>query len=191
MAVLSIALGLATLSMVTLRGTSLSTETRKFADFLNLCRSQAIARHTAIRVGVVVESPNPEEVFRRYSAWTWNRKTRHFEQSHQWHILPGDLVFEPTLPDYVKESPHAERDVSSVRGDYLLGPVGETFTVGEGQLARFVEFSPSGRASIPGGTLRNLILVLRPGEAGGVYAGTNWSQFNVDTFTGRVRIYRP
>ncbi len=188
--VLAIAMGLVTMSMGSLRSTSLTTATRQFADYVNLCRSQAIARHTAIRIGIVEDSQNPDDRFRRYSAWAWDKRTREFVQIHEWKRLSLDLVFAPRLPEAVKESNYALRDASAVRGDYWLGR-GKTQVAESGERVRFIEFSPAGRASIEDGDLRNLLIVMRPGDAEATTMPVNWAQFNIDTLTGRVRIHRP
>lgn len=181
------------MSLTSLRATSLSTGTRQFADFVNLCRSQAIARHTAVRVGFVVSAGenDQESEYRRYSAWAWDKRSKSFEQFTEWRSLSGDLVFEPVYPDYLKESEHAKKDVSSVRGDYVLESGIDQMALSEDESIRYFDFSPAGRASQEGGDLRNLILVLRPGRVETEFQGANWSQFNIDTLTGRVRIYRP
>ena len=188
--VLAIVLGLVTVSMGSLRSSSLSTATRQFADYLNLCRSQAIARHTVIRVGIVVDSSNPDDACRRYSAWAWNKRTREFEQVHEWKRLSRDLVFDPSLPPYIREATYAKRDASAVRGDYWL-KAAEMEKVKETGTIRFLEFSPGGRASVEYGDGRNVVILMRNGEREDPSPKPNWSQFNVDTLTGRVRIYRP
>ena len=193
LAVLSVVTGIGAMSLTSLRATSLSTATRQFADFVSLCRSQAIARHTAVRVGIVVSADEDDEQseFRRYSAWAWDKRSKNFEQLTEWRSLSGDLVFEPEFPDYLKESEHAKADVSSVRGDYVLESGEDQMALGENEAIRYFDFSPAGRASQDAGDLRNLIIVVRPGEAETEFLGGNWSQFNIDTLTGRVRIYRP
>lgn len=191
LAVLGIVMGLGAMSMTSLRATSLSTGTRQFADFVNLCRSQAIARHTAVRVGIVVDSQDQDEEFRRYSAWAWNKRSKRFEQFQEWRSLSRDLVFEARFPEYLKQSNHAQADVSSVRGDYVLESSRDEMTLEEQEVIRYFDFSPAGRASQEAGDLRNLILVLRAGEVNTSFTETNWSQFNIDSLTGRVRIYRP
>lgn len=183
-------MGLVTVSFSSLQATSLTTATRQFADYLNLCRSQAIAKHTAIRVGIVVTSPDSEREFRRFSAWSWNKKLRRFEQLHEWKQLSSDLSFAAVLPDATKESVYAQKDASAVRGDYWLSR-GNAFPLSEQEVIRFIDFSPSGRASIPDGDRKNLLVVLKAGDAGQTNGLSNWAQFNIDTLTGRVRIYRP
>ena len=91
----------------------------------------------------------------------------------------------------MKQSNHAKADVSSVRGDYVLDSRLDEMDLDEWETIRYFDFSPSGKASQEAGDLRNLILVLRPGEVNTSFTGSNWSQFNIDSLTGRVRIYRP
>lgn len=184
-------------SLATLRSTSLSVATREFADFVNLCRSDAIARHTAIRVAIVEDSSTePNENYRKYTAFEWNPTTREFEQYRNWESLPADLVFDYRFPDFAKQSTYFVDDPSSVRGDYVMDLSTNYFDREVTQLStkyrfRYFEFSPSGRATAPGGNLRNLVLLMRPGQINDVDDKFNWAQFNVDTFTGRIRVYRP
>jgi hypothetical protein len=66
---------------------------------------------------------------------------------------------------------------------------------------RYIEFLPSGAARIPNSAERRAIFVATQGfaEAGQQITYTsqaggrpnNWAQINVDTLTGRVRVYRP
>lgn len=190
MAVVGVAMGLVTVSFRSLQTTGLTTATRQFADYLNLCRSQAIAKHTAMRVGIVVASPVSEQEFRRFSTWTWNKKNRRFEQIHEWKQLSSDLSFAASLPEVAKDSGYARQDASAVRGDYWLSK-GGAFSLSDEETIRFIDFSPSGRASTPDGDRKNLVLVLKAGEADRTGNLSNWAQFNIDTLTGRVRIYRP
>ncbi len=197
LAIMSVLSGVVIGSLGSLRSTSLSVHTREFADFVNLCRSDAIARHTAIRVAIVdISSIDPEENLRKYSAFEWNAQTREFQQYRAWQSLPLDLVFAENFPEFVKNSTYYIDDPSSVRGDYVMSlpgnTVDETFSqLGADYRMRFFEFSPSGRASAPTGNHRNLVLIVRPGQGDRHEAVPNWSQFNIDTLTGRIRIYRP
>lgn len=197
LAIMSILSAVVVGSLGTLRSTSLSVTTREFADFVNLCRSDAIARHTAIRVAIVESSSSdPDENYRKYTAFSWNSQSRQFEQYREWESLPGDLVFDQSLAGFVKKSTYYQEDPSSVRGDYLMQISDNSFDRMVTQLStsyrfRFFEFSPSGRASAPGGDHRNLVVVIRPGEGGTAREIPNWSQFNIDTLTGRIRVYRP
>ncbi len=195
--VLSLASAIVGGSLITLRTTQLSVASGEFADFVNLCRSRAIARHTAVRVGIVTGSTDtPNEAYRSYSAWEWSRKTRKFEQFAAWESLPKTAVFEPTSPNYIRDAKYVEADPSSVRGDHVLSLGENEFETEDGsgsrRTMRFVEFSPAGRAKAPGAELRNLVFIVREGLADEVPAEIqNWCQFNVDTLTGRVRVHRP
>lgn len=197
LAIMSVLSGIVIGSLSTLRSTSLSVHTREFADFVNLCRSDAIARHTAIRVAIVDQSSiNPDENLRKYTAFEWNAQTREFQQYRGWQSLPLDLVFAELFPEFVKKSTYYANDPSSVRGDSVMSLPGNTMDETFSQLQatyrmRFFEFSPSGRASAPTGNHRNLVLVIRPEEGDNQADVPNWSQFNIDTLTGRIRIYRP
>lgn len=184
-------------SLASLRSTSLAVSAREFADFVNLCRSEAIARHTAVRVAIVESSSgDPEENFRKYSAFAWNRRSREFEQYRAWESLPLDLSFDPRFPAYIRKSGYFRRDPSSVRGDYIFDLEGNDFPVESAVLGatyrmRYLQFSPAGRASAPGSDLRNLILVMSGGDPVTRGEATNWAHFSIDTLTGRLRIYRP
>lgn len=182
-------------SLLTLKSASLSTAGREFGAFLNLCRSEAIANHNAYRLGVVVESTDETEIFRKYAAWKWDKKSRSYDQESNWNILPTNIVFDETEPQYVKDSVYANEERSSVRGDYILteGLSNDFEEEGSGDITRtirFLQFSPSGRASLPGGEKRNAIFVIREVDVEKENV-KNWVQFTVDTLTGRSRIYRP
>ena len=191
--VIALLMGLSGGVLYVLTSTGLNTSTRNFADFVNFCRSEAIARHTAVRVGITV--PDGNEAYREYSAWEWNRKRRQFEQMSEWTSLAGGLSFTRTLPDYVRGASYAAEDASSVRGDYILDLAGNTFTTkgidGQPVEVKFFQFNPSGRVEAPGAEVRNLTLVIQPSESTGSDQTFNWSQINLDTLTGRYRIYRP
>jgi len=191
--VIALLMGLSGGALYVLTSTGLNTSTRNFADFVNFCRSEAIARHTAVRVGIIV--PDGSGAYREYSSWEWNRKRRQFEQMSEWTGLAGGLSFTRTLPDYVRGASYAAEDASSVRGDYILDLDENTFTTngidGQPVEVRFFQFNPSGRVEAPGAEMRNLTLVIQPSESTGGDQTFNWSQINLDTLTGRYRIYRP
>lgn len=184
------------MSLSGLRSTTLSTATRQMTDYINVCRSRAIAKHTAIRIGVVVDSkagggPTNDARMKRFSSWAWNKKTKSFEQLDAWQLLPGDLVFEPRVVNFIRESEYARKDPAAIRGYHVLAEDAPDPMEVDGQTIQFFQFSPTGRASVNGSEERNLILIIRSGEAQTNFNGTNWSQLNIDTLTGRVRIYRP
>jgi len=195
--VLSLAMAIVGGSLMTLRSTHLSVASGKFADFVNLCRAQAIAGHTAVRVGVVTSSPgNPEEEYRKYSAWKWSKRSRKFEQFAAWEALPPEISFEPQAPDYVRDADYFASDPSAVRGDHVFSLEDNEFETtdidGNRRSLSFVEFSPAGRASTPSGELRNLVFVARHGQPDLIPDEIeNWCQFNIDTLTGRIQIHRP
>ncbi|MDF2375946.1 MAG: hypothetical protein P1U81_06870 [Verrucomicrobiales bacterium] len=198
LAIMSAVSGAVIGSLTTLRSTSLSVSAREFADFITLCRSEAIARRTVVRVVIVEESGTEKERnFRAYTAFAWDRRSRRFEQYKSWEHLSDDVVFEVEFPRYVKESEYYREDPSSVRGDYLMSLPENVFEKedrnGSGvNRFRYVEFSPAGRASAPSASLRNLVLVMRPGnETSADRDVANWAQFSIDTLTGRTRVYRP
>lgn len=195
-ALVGIMLGVATMSLSGLRSTTLSTATRQVADYINVCRSRAISEHTAIRIGVVVDSPDKADPIndsrmKRFSSWAWNKKTKSFEQLDNWQRLPGDLVFESRVANFIRASDYAHKDPSSIRGHHVFAETARNPMLEDGQAIRFFQFSPTGRVSVEGNEDRNLILILRAGKTDDRFTGTNWAQLNVDTLTGRVRIYRP
>ena len=191
--VIVLLMGLSGGAVYVLNSTGLNTSTRNFAAFVNFCRSEAIARHTAVRVGIVV--PRGNGVIRDYSAWEWNRKRRQFEQMSEWTGLTSGLSFTRTLPVYVRGASYAAEDASSVRGDYILDLAENTCTTtgidGQAVEVKFFQFTPSGRVEAPGAEMRNLSLVIQPVEATEGAQVFNWSQINLATLTGRYRIYRP
>lgn len=195
LAILGALLALMTPSLALLNSSALNTSGRKFGDFLNLCRSEAIAQRTAIRLGIVIESPNKEEKFRKYAAWKWDKKSREFLQHSKWHSLPNNVFFSGDLPQKTQEADYAQKEPASIRGDYILDREAESFehfsTVSkEKRTLHFLDFSPSGRAKVPRGEERNLIVAIHSGSFD-IDETTNWVQFTVDTLTGRVRVYRP
>ncbi len=188
-------LALMTPSLALLNSTSLNASGREFGDFLNLCRSEAIAQRTAIRLGVIVESSKEEEMFRAYAAWKWDRKSREFQQYSKWYSLPNNVSFSDGLPQRAQEADYARKEPASIRGDYILDQNAEIFedlsaVSKEKRTLRYLEFSPSGRASVPLGEERNLILAMHSGSFD-VDETANWVQFTVDTLTGRTQVYRP
>jgi prepilin-type N-terminal cleavage/methylation domain-containing protein len=191
-----IMLGVATMSLSGLRSTTLSTATRQVADYINVCRSRAISQHTAIRIGVVVDSleeigPTNDDRMNRFSSWAWNKRTKSFEQFDAWQRLPGDLVFESREANFVRASEYASKDPASIRGHQVFAEIAPNPMNVNGQTIRFFQFSPTGRVSVEDSEDRNLIIVIRSGESQNEFKGTNWAQVNIDTLTGRVRIYRP
>lgn len=196
--IISTLVGITIGSLGTLRSTSLSASAREFADFVRLCRSDAIARRTAVRLAIVESSPeNESQNFRRYTAFSWNKQSRRFEQYREWESLPGDLRFAKQFPDYVKDSTYFRDDPSSVRGDYLMSLPENVFEEearnGKGRFRfRFLDFSPSGRAKAPSASMRSLVIIMSPGDGPGeLTEAPNWAQFSIDTLTGRSRVYRP
>ncbi len=194
---LSLLIAFSTPSLLTLRSSSLQASGREFADFLNYCRSEAIQKRTAIRVGVVTKSNEKSEEFRAYAAWRWDKSSKGFQPMTKFHFLPQALTFEASRPQYWKQTSYARDEPSILRGDYVLENeigefVDENIPLKRKRRIRFLQFSPAGRASITEGSRRNLQLAMREGET--FPAPTelkNWVHFSVDTLTGRTRIYRP
>lgn len=210
LAVIAILIALTVPTLSSLSGaTSLSTGTRQVSNLLTLARTEAIKLHTVTRFVVVTEASKTEEVaYRRYGIWAWNPELEEFRPLSSWEELPLDAVFEPIEPTYIRQSLYAKDDATSVRGDYVLDEerMFISDTGGEDFTMQYVEFLPSGAARIQDGTERNIMLVvtggiIAPGDEGDlpsiVYKNAddgkpnNWSQINIDTLTGRVRIYRP
>ncbi len=136
----------------------------------------------------------------------------HYTPLTGWEELPVGVALDPVGAQspagaYLQTASYAVADATSVRGDYLLDPnfAAQEFAAGTGGeqiTTRFIEFLPSGNLRIPGGNARQAILVATQGyqKAGGSLTYTtnsgngqpaNWAQVNVDSLTGRVRIYRP
>lgn len=197
MIVLGLLLAFAAPGLLTLRSTSLSAAGSEFGSFLNLCRTKAIAERDSIRVGIVVRSSvNPDNAYRQYAGWEWDKKTYNYVRFSKWMFLPSDSAFENKDYEYIKKSDYAQSEKSAVEGDFLLdGKFQNEFTEvtneGETLAIRYLTFSPSGRAYVDEGEKRNLILVMRDSFQAGQEDVKNWYQFTVDTLTGRTRIYRP
>ncbi len=182
----------------------MSTAVRHISSMMTLGRSRAIAKRTIVRFGIVtLWEDDSEAAYRKYGLWEWDRETEQFVAFQEWKTLPQGLVFEADQRDYIRSAHYAQEDGSSVRGDFL--PTGEAESFIENIHSKrvkvvFFEFTPSGGARLPGGEERNVLIVVINGymdPAGGgniVYTDEhkkNWAQFNIDTLTGRVRIYRP
>lgn len=209
MAIMSILAGLSVPAVKGLSGSNgLNTGTRKLADWMNLARSEAITRHTLVRFAVArVWNSQNDAVLRKISLWAWNADVEQFLPLTAWEELPVGVVVEPVLPNYVSTAAYATEDRASVNGDCVLDDrlkaqaEFDAGTATDPVLARYIEFLPSGGVRIPGSTKRNAIFVATQGfaNAGGqltytTRAGANpatWAQINVDTLTGRVRVYRP
>jgi prepilin-type N-terminal cleavage/methylation domain-containing protein len=189
-------------------GNTLNTATVKLADLMTVARSEAISRNTIVRFVITRDWTNkPGANLRRVSLWGWDGEIERYVALTPWEDLPDGIVVEPEVPSYVGASNYARDDRASVRGDCVLDSNFQgsaSFNPGTAEEpvdARFIEFTPAGNVRIPGGDARNVIFVATNGfasEDGTLrYARTvhnapaTWSQLNVDTLTGRVRIYRP
>lgn len=189
-------------------GNTLNTSAAKLAGLLSVARSEAISRHTIVRFVVAREWTNKQSAnLRRVSLWAWEPEIEQYAPLTPWEDLPEGLVLEPTMPDYVKGSRYATDDRASVHGDYVLESRFDELaefnpgTDDEPVDARYIEFTPSGNLRVPGGNARNAIFVVTNGFA--TDEGTlryskradngpaNWAQLNVDSLTGRVRVYQP
>ena len=186
---------------------NVQTGARLMAGWLDVARSEAIARHTLVRFVVAQEwSGKAQANLRKVSLWAWEPDAERFFPFTAWQELPVGVVLEPTLPDYLSSAPYAQDDRSSIRGDYVLDEngTGSDFDTGPGEQpakTAYLEFTAAGNARMPAGTARQAIFVLTPGavnadgsltrtsNAGGHAA--NWAQINVDRLTGRVRVYQP
>lgn len=185
------------------QATALSAGAREFSNLITLARSEAIARHTVIRFAVATEvSDGSATGLRKASLWGWNDETQSFEQLTAWQQLPNGVALEPVLPSYVRGSTYAAEDGASVRGDYVVDvkhAAASDSSAGGDVSMQCLEFLPSGAARVPGGSGRNALFVLAPASQNAdgsllYHSGreaANWAQINVDTLTGRVRIYRP
>ena len=193
LAVVGVLAAFAAPTLMTLQSTNLTTTSNQFGSFLNLCRSKAIAERTSIRVGIVTEDSNPDDAFRKYAGWEWDKKTESYVRFSNWNFLPTTSVFEDQIPSYVSTSSYAERERSAVKGDYAYSDgfeneSEETLADNEVVKTRYITYSPSGRAYVDGGEHRNIIVVIRASLQDDV---RNWYQFTIDSLTGRFRIYQP
>lgn len=187
---------------------ALSTGARKFAGLLNVARSEAIARHTLVRLVIAQDwSGQTDANHRKISLWAWDNEVEKYLPLTQWEALPMGVIVEGGLPSYIQGAAYAQADAAAVRGDSIFDPQfaqSAAFDAGIGAesiTTRFVEFSPTGTARVPGGTGRQAIFVTTQGYLGPdgslVYTDrlgarpANWAQVNVDTLTGRVRVYQP
>ncbi len=208
LAVLMIVSMIMVLSIPAIKGLTstagMSTAIRHVSSVMTLARSHAIAKRTIVRFGIVTAwEDDSEAAYRKYGLWEWDRELERFVSFQEWKTLPPGLVFEKDRGDYLRSASYAQKDGSSVRGDFLPTAESESFIeeVRSGRVkVVFFEFTPSGGARLPGGEERNILAVVINGYVdplgGGEIVYTDegkkdWTQFNIDTLTGRVRIYRP
>ncbi|MEI9898640.1 MAG: GspH/FimT family pseudopilin [Chthoniobacter sp.] len=190
-------------------GNTVDSGAAQLSGLLNLARSEAIAQHTLVRFVVATESAagQTDGSLRRVSLWAWQADIGQYRPITKWEELPVGLIIEKGIPDYVRSASYAQNDASTVRGSCVLDDsfsAEATFSADTGFGAistRFIEFTPSGSARIPGSSDRRAIFVATQGfadatnqithtaQVGGHAA--NWAQLNVDTLTGRTHIYRP
>ena len=196
-----------------LHAQALSSGAREVSNHLVKARSLAIAKHTLTRLLFAKTWPEEKDSddigsFRKYSIWEWNPENSKFERVSEWRTLPPGTFFEPAVPGYIKKSNYAINDATSVYGDDGFDQKDAEIKVkayNDAEIeAQFVEFLPTGAARLPGGTQKKVIYVLAEGEINTTPEGPmvirkdrsnsqpkNWAQVNLDTLTGRVRIYRP
>ena len=203
--ILLVVAGPSVYSMLNAHG--LSGGIRDVSNHLVRARSEAIAQHTLTRLVVAKTWPEEGGGFSHYSIWRWNSEHSKFYRTSEWSSLPEGIVFEPELPPYILKSDYAANDATSVHGEYVMNQeeASEEVMAFNGDLvaAQFVEFLPNGSARIPGGTEKKVIFVIVEGEPSSIGGNQikrrapqgedprNWAQVNLDTLTGRVRIYRP
>lgn len=186
-------------SLLTIQSTSLSAAGTEFGGFLNYCRSKAIAERTSVRVAIVTGGAlNPDDAYRKYAGWEWDKRSEEYVQFSNWRFLPLNSIFENQAPDYVRNASYATEEKSAVEGDWVLNISGvfenrvkKETSQGETLELQFLTFAPSGRAYIKDGEKRNLIIVIRASSPSDPELVRNWYQYTIDTLTGRTRIYRP
>jgi prepilin-type N-terminal cleavage/methylation domain-containing protein len=163
-------------------GNAVDAGAAAFADLLVLGRSQAISRHTVVRLVVTTEWPGLETQanFRRASLWAWHQggnstagtkllsTNGYFLQTSAWQDLPMGLVFEPGVPGYVLNAAYAQQDSSTVRGSCILANDQNNFgtyasfaapTTSGPISTRYLEFLPTGAVNLPGSPDRQAIFV--------------------------------
>ncbi|HSJ00841.1 MAG: Tfp pilus assembly protein FimT/FimU [Verrucomicrobium sp.] len=187
---------------------ALSTSAREVSNLISLARSEAIARHTVIRFAISSQAKDGTDTgLRKASLWEWHDESQQFVQLTAWQQLPNGVAFDPNLDDsatganYNKNAAYAQADGASVRGYYLMSNSGSSAQFADADnIIRYFEFLPSGTVRIDSTVVpaRNVVLSLVQGTtdtAGKLTYLTetpsNWAQVNVDTLTGRVRLYRP
>tara|TARA_B110000305_G_C19430177_1_gene635849 strand:- start:1391 stop:2017 length:627 start_codon:yes stop_codon:yes gene_type:complete len=189
--VVGLLLALSTPGLLQLPAVTLTSSGNEFANIVSLCRSEAIRQNTATRVGIIVSSPVDEEEFRYFSGWRWDRTESSFRQFTSWKALAEGNQFQQELPKYLYDAEYAKKDPGLIRGVSLVSAdieeklIIDPVTKLEKKI-RFVQFSPSGRASVPLDESRNIIALIAKTNT-----VSNWVQINIDTLTGRSFIYRP
>lgn len=185
---------------------NLASASRDVSNYLTLARAEAVRRQTVVRLVFPMKWPGETGRYSRMSLWRWEPATETFVGMTGWAPIPEGVILEPELPEYVKKAPYARHDGATVRGDYALTVDGPPFAVTYRKNTvpvRYIEFLPTGAARLPGGEQKRIVLVLVEGieeppgsnqiirtSPGGDRA-QNWAQINVETLTGKVRIYRP
>lgn len=187
---------------------SLSSAARDLANYLTLARAEAVRHQTIVRLVFPKRWPGIEdpESFRRMALWKWDPPQEKFIQMGGWAKIPEGIVLEPRYPNYCLDARYAKHDGATTRGDYLLQHGGEPFEITINRKptqTRFIEFLPTGGARIPEGLEKRIILVAvegfeDPPQSGHIFRTTNggdnaknWAQVNIETLTGKVRVYRP
>jgi prepilin-type N-terminal cleavage/methylation domain-containing protein len=210
-AIITLGAGLATSAVQGLASSGgLKTGARVLAGMLTVARSEAIARHTVVRFAVAMpEQGDGGRGLRRVGLWAWDNEAEIFIPISKWEELPMGVVLEPQFPEYLKAAGYAAGDSTIVQGDCILdakfGASAEYVfrTAQEEVKARYFEFLPSGNLRVPGGRSRQAVLVATEGylppsspeqlvyTKRGDGGPANWAQINIDSLTGRVRLYQP
>ena len=187
---------------------NLASASRDLANYLTLARAEAVRHQTIVRLVFPERWPGIEDpgMFRRMSLWKWEPALEEFRQLSGWAKIPDGVVLELEYPEYARDAGYAEKDGATTRGDYALEKRGVPFDIQirrKETPTRFIEFLPTGGARIPEGEEKRIIIVAvegfedPPGSGNLVRTATggdrpqNWAQVNIETLTGKVRVYRP
>ncbi|MEM7013967.1 MAG: GspH/FimT family pseudopilin [Verrucomicrobiota bacterium] len=187
---------------------NLASAARDLANYLTLARAEAVRHQTVVRLVFPKRWPGIEdpESYRRMALFRWDPSLEEFVKMGGWAKIPEGVVLEPDYPNYCLNSGYANHDGATTRGDYLLQHQGEPFEITinrKSTQTRFVEFLPTGGARIPEGLEKRILLVAvegfeNPPQSGNIVRTVtggdrpkNWAQVNIETLTGKVRVYRP
>lgn len=211
-----ITLALAALGSVTSRvlgSQTLNSATRELANYLIMARAEAVRHQTITQIRFITDESNEDgksgDVLRAFAIWSLEDSDGpEYRALTGWRELPEGVILEPEFPDYARKSSYAEKDGTTVRGDYILAAESSPPTLEKDGVKvpyRFIEFLPTGGARIPAGENNQSIVVAVEGylDAPGRIVRTapkteregqnvaNWSQINITNLTGNVRIHRP
>ncbi len=193
MGVISV-LMVASVSALRSSSSQLLTGGARFADTLNLARSEAITRQTVVRLRIARDwTGRPESNFRSFSLWALDPEAdpvspAAWQQISQWERLPEGVVLDASAAASNGTSFFAEFPVET-----------SSLNVGANSvMVLAMDFTPRGSLIVPSSASgARFTFRLAQGfldDSGSVvYTGStqNWFEVGVDRLTGMATSYRP